>query len=294
MRLNSKLTWGLAWAGLAVVLVVPSADYLTGQFSGKGKTTTALLTSTTDPVSAIAATKGAKASATAKTASVTTKVTKNGVSIVPSTSTQVASNSAAAPVLDPVDKMVKSGKKLPDYISDDDTTTGSIPPSATTKPATTTTQVATVDPEATAVAPVPFPRRPPDVARAVLPKPAQPTQPTVIVDEQALATDESDGMPDQLDVGAGPVPPAGIADDWRTVRQRKLMTYLEQNGLVDGASSDGRSSASVTVLKKPSSDYDPDGFYLSDGPNDSKAARRARIERMLEEQNDDDSGFTLF
>lgn len=303
MRLNSKLTWGLAWAGLAVVLVVPSADYLTGQFSGKGKTTTALLTSTTDPVSAIAATKGAKASATAKTASVTTKVTKNGVSIVPSTSTQVASNSAAPPVLDPVDKMVKAGKKLPDYISDDDTTTGSIPPSATTKPGTTTTQVATVDPEATTVAPVPFPRRPPDVARAVLPKPAQPTQPTqpaqptqptVIVDEQALATDESDGMPDQLDVGAGPVPPAGISDDWRTVRQRKLMTYLEQNGLVDGASSDGRSSASVTVLKKPSSDYDPDGFYLSDGPNDSKAARRARIERMLEEQNDDDSGFTLF
>ena len=30
MRFNSKLTWGLAWAGLAVVLVVPSADYLTG------------------------------------------------------------------------------------------------------------------------------------------------------------------------------------------------------------------------------------------------------------------------
>src|SRR6185312_3041800 len=38
MRLNSKLTWGLAWAGLAVVLVVPSADYLTGQFGGKART----------------------------------------------------------------------------------------------------------------------------------------------------------------------------------------------------------------------------------------------------------------
>ena len=41
MRFNSKLTWGLAWAGLAVVLVVPSADYLTGVL-GKSKTTTAL------------------------------------------------------------------------------------------------------------------------------------------------------------------------------------------------------------------------------------------------------------
>jgi hypothetical protein len=159
-----------------------------------------------------------------------------------------------------------------------------------------TTQVAAIDPAATATPPVPFPRRPPDIARAVLPKPAQATQPTVIVDEQALATQEATAMPDQLSVGddAGPVPPAGIPDDWRTIRQRKLMRYLEQNGLVNGASPDGRSSASVTVLQKPSSDYDPDGFYLSDGPNYSKAARRARIERMLEEQGDDDSGFTLF
>ncbi|MBN8903560.1 MAG: ATP-binding domain-containing protein [Rhodospirillales bacterium] len=38
MGLNSKLTWGLAWAGLAVVLAVPSADYLTRQFGGKAAT----------------------------------------------------------------------------------------------------------------------------------------------------------------------------------------------------------------------------------------------------------------
>ena len=48
-----------------------------------------------------------------------------------------------------------------------------------------------------------------------------------------------------------------------------------------------------TVIQRPSPDYDPDGFYLSDGPNGSKATRRARIERMLEEQSDD-PGFTLF
>jgi hypothetical protein len=297
------LTWGLAWAGLAVVLVVPSADYLTGVL-GKGKTT-ALLTSTSDPVKPLpvpAKVKPAAANVT-KSGSVTTKVTKNGVSIVPNTvapaaSTQVASNTAGAPVLDPVDKLVQSGKKLPDYISDGDTTTtGSIPavPSpGATKPSGDATQVATIDP-ATAAAPVPFPRRPPDVAHAALPKPTQARQPTVIVDEQQLATQEATAMPDQLQVGddAGPVPPAGLPDDWRTVRQRKLMKYLEQNGLVDGASADGRSSASVTIIQKPSPDYDPDGFYLSDGPNGSKAARRARIERMLEEQNDDE-GFTLF
>ena len=305
MRFNSKLTWGLAWAGLAVVLVVPSADFLTGQFSGKGKATTAMLTSTTDPVKTGTVKKGATDSgAVTKTASVTTKVTKNGVSIVPNPApartTEVAANSGA-PVLDPVDKLVRSGKTLPDYISngDDSTTTGSITTTARTPAATTsnsTTQVAAIDPAATATPPIPFPGRPADLAHSVLPKPARSTQPTVIVDEQALATQEATVVPDQLDVGDGaaPVPPAGIPDDWRTIRQRKLMRYLEQNGLVDGVSADGRSSASVTVVQKPSSDYDPDGFYLSDGPNESRAARRARIERMLEEQNQDDSGFTLF
>ena len=141
---------------------------------------------------------------------------------------------------------------------------------------------------------MPFPRRPPDVAHAALPKSAQQTQPPVIVDEQQLATQEATAMPDQLDIGdeAGPVPPAGLPDDWRTIRQRKLMKFLEKNGLIDGASADGRSSASVTIIQKPSPDYDPDGFYLSDGPNGSKASRRARIERMLEEQGDE--GFTLF
>src|SRR3569623_1042528 len=178
MSLNSKLTWGLAWAGLAVVLVVPSADYLTGVL-GKGKSTV-LLTSTSDPVKlpVPVKVKPAQTANVTKTGSVTTKVTKNGVSIVPNTvahaaSTQVAANSNGAPVLDPVDKLVKSGKKLPDYISDDDTTTaGSLPATATpaAKPAGDTTQVAAIDPQAAAVAPMPFPRRPPDVAHAALPK----------------------------------------------------------------------------------------------------------------------------
>ena len=49
MRLNSKVTWGLAWAGLALVLAVPSADYLTGQF-GRDARNAAVLTSDVEPV----------------------------------------------------------------------------------------------------------------------------------------------------------------------------------------------------------------------------------------------------
>lgn len=290
MGLNSKLTWGLAWAGLAVVLAVPSADYLTRQFGGKAATA-AVLTSTTEPVRPAAA----DGKAAVKTASVTTKVTKTGVTIVPNApaaTTEVAAS--GAPLLDPVDKLLKSGKKLPDYISGNAAAPAVTAPGAGAATAPQPTQVATVDP-ATIVAPVPFPRRPPDIIRPALPKATAPAQPTVIVDEQALATPRATtAMPNQLDVDAGPVPPVGIADDWRTARERRLSRYLEQNGLVDDASDDGRSSASVTVVQRPSSNYDPDGFYLSDGPNNSRAARRARIERMLQDDDEQEYGFTLF
>jgi hypothetical protein len=155
------------------------------------------------------------------------------------------------------------------------------------------TQVANLDTSATVAPPMPFPRRPPDVVRPALPKPARIADPTVIVDEGSLPVDDGaiplddGGMPDQLAMAPdGPLPPAGIQDDWRAARDRRLTRYLEQNGLIDGASADGRSSASVTIVQRPSSDYDPNGFYLSDGPNNSKAQRRARILRMLEDNGD--------
>lgn len=281
MKLNSKVTWGLAWAGLAVVLAVPSADYLTGQFGLRGNTA-AVITSTTDPVT----TGTTKATVLQKTAAVTTTVTRTGVKITP------AGSKPGAPMLDPVDKFANSGKPLPDYISDGDSTeTATTAPGAKSPmldaPSEEPTQVANLDTAATVAPPTPFPRRPPDVVRPVLPKPATTTEPTVIVDEGALPVDDT-GMPDELAVGpdAGPLPPAGIQDDWRAARDRRLTRYLEQNGLIDQASVDGGSSASVTVVQRPSSDYDPNGFYLSDGPNNSKAQRRARILRMLEDNGD--------
>ena len=284
MRLNSKVTWGLAWAGLAVVLAVPSADYLTGQFGAKASTKTALLTSTTDPVK-----KATTKPVVTKTAAVTTKVTKTGVSIVPA-----GSPKTGAPVLDPVDKLIQSGKPLPDYISSG--TTASTKSPATTPVVPDETQVATIEPATPVVAPIPFPARPPDLIHSGLPRAGQPAPP--IVEEDPVVTGDigpdAGAPPIQLDVpNVGPVPPAGLPSDWRAARDRKLTKYLEQQGLIDGASADGRSSASVTIVQRPSPNYDPDGFYLSDGPNNGRNARRARVEQLFND-DDDDSGFTLF
>lgn len=285
MKLNSKVTWGLAWAGLAVVLAVPSADYLTGQFGLKGNSA-AVITSTTDPVT----TGSTEAPVLQRTAAVTTKVTKTGVSIVPAGTPKAGVTSN-----DPVDKFVNSGKPLPDYISGDDsaqTANNALAAKAPVLggPSEEPTQVANLDTSATIMPPTPFPRRPPDVVRRALPAPSDPA---VIVDEGSLPVDDGampvddSAMPDQLALAPdGPLPPAGIQDDWLRAKDRRLTRYLEQNGLIDDGSSGGGSSASVTVVERPSPDYDPNGFYLSDGPNNSKAQRRARIMRMLQDNGD--------
>ena len=283
MKLNSKVTWGLAWAGLAVIVAVPSADFLTGKMGTTGNK--ALLTSTTEPVTTPAVvpttlpTAPMLTPAPAKVASVVTSTrTATGVTITPAGSPLPTSS-------DPVNQYISKNKTLPDYISDG-------PATAATKPAVTApTEVATVEPPPVVVAPIPFPSwaRPRDVVK---PAPAAvPAQPPVIVDENALATGQGDANPDvaALDT-AGPVPPAGVDDDNAKSWQRKGLTqYLDQQGLLNDPSADGRSSASVTVVKRPSPTYDPDGFYLSDGPNSDRAARRAaRLRAMFGDDYVDD------
>jgi hypothetical protein len=273
MKLNSKVTWGLAWIGLAIVVAVPSADFLTGKM---GTGTAAVVTSTTDPVTP-AKTRPTAPALTAtpvvKTASVTTKVTKNGVTIIP------AGSSPAGASTDPVDKLLKSGKPLPDYITDDGATTAkATTPSIEPQP----TQVAAL-PTAPVVPPTPFP----SIARPHVVANPPPVDPVVIDDTADQAAIDT---PDVT-----PVPPVGLQDDnavsWK---QARLNRYLEKHGLIDES---GRSSATVTT-QRPSSDYDPNGFYLSDGPNNSRAARRARLERMFADQdaqdNGDDNGDSFF
>jgi hypothetical protein len=262
MRLNSKVTWGLAWAGLAVIVAVPSADFITGKLGGDGSKA-AILTSDVEPV------KTSTAGTTeipVKTSAVTTVKTKNGVKIIPAGSTPA----------DPVDKLLGDGKPLPDYISD----------------GTTPKQVASLDPAP--VAPTPFPVwarpkfQPPAVAPTVTvapdgttqPAPAAIADPAPIVDETTLTGSISDP--------ARPIPPAAIVDDSANWDTESLQQYLDRNQL---SSDSGRSSARVT---ERSSDYDADGFYLSDGPNGQRETRRERLRRLFEESGGEPDDFTLF
>ena len=104
MTLDRRITGGLAWAGLLVVVGVPSADALTSYLSNRDAS---VLPAVVAPASQ-AAPVAAKPVAEVQPA--TTK---------PAVVQQVAAaKPQAAPTADPVDRFVASGKKLPSYISD--------------------------------------------------------------------------------------------------------------------------------------------------------------------------------
>ncbi len=259
MKLNSKVTGGLAWAGLVLVLAVPSADMLT------------------------------KPSAKSMTASSGTDATETA-SIAPAAKPVVPAVKPAAPVAKPVasaagkpagngvvEEYVSSGKKLPSYISDAPQTAAQAP--ATSKPLVAPT-TATAAPggtlaagdrtEVASVAPVPYPaslRPRPAAVSATLPSDAESP---LIVDEEAVA---------QREATLRAVEPV-LAEEPQVIGDEQLQEwdsgsladYLERKGLISEAEQ----------AQPVDSDYDPNGFFLNDGPNRSKA----RVIRRLRDGED--------
>ncbi|MEQ1901100.1 MAG: hypothetical protein ABL866_10245 [Devosia sp.] len=223
MRLNSKLTWGLAWAGLAVIVAVPSADYLTGSRADSA----AVLTSDTDPV---------------KTASIETVKGPAAIELAPSVTSVKTGTTAPGFTVVPV----KVGSPAP--------VTAPL-----VAPEPSTTEVASLSPEPKAA---PFPA--PVSARPRLPPPQE--SETIVIPEDV--SPESDS--------AIILPPADIPEEPYASDPESLRDYLVSRGLIDGDPAD--STATVTYLDSES-DYDPDGFYLSDGPNaESRPTRRTRLD----------------
>lgn len=79
-----------------------------------------------------------------------------------------------------------------------------------------------------------------------------------------------------------------ISSNWET---ELLRQYLERRGILEGP---GTQSSATVTQRSANETYDPNGFYLSDGPNsaDDRELRRQRILEMLEAQ--DPNSFTRF
>lgn len=261
MKLNSKVTGGLAWAGLVLVLAVPSADMLT-QPSAKSVT----ITSDMDAI---------------ETASVAPAVKP----AVPAVKPVVPATKQAAKG-DVVDDYVSTGKKLPSYISD--------APAATVQPAkvkpvvTPTVDVASTpavesdgtfagdyDANMAAVAPKPYPasmRPKPTTATAAVPAT---DEAPLIIDENELEQREAAILPPEP-VGPAKSPQIITEDELEEWDSGSLADYLERKGLISEANQ---------ATERLQTQFDEDGFFLSDGPNRSTAKRR---------RADDEVDFFLF
>jgi hypothetical protein len=238
MKLNSKISWTAAWAGLAIVVLVPSADFLTGGQQAPS----ALITSDIDPVVTADTSPAPVVTPAATTAPRVVLPAPVGTTSVPTVKAvaPVPTVTASAPAADP-EPEVETASLGPSATS---------PPFPAPRPSWLSTSPVVETPAAPAVAstaPVVV------VPRAASAAPEQP----LIIDESELADRVAATDPDR------PVPPAGIAND---PQRETLSEYLARRGLLD----DGRSSATV-VYSNTSESYDPDGFYFDDGPNNDSS-----------------------
>jgi len=220
MKFDSKVKGGLAWAGLFVILAVPSADLLFGKDNA--------------PAANLAVTPGV---AEAKPALV-----------VPAarpvlTTDSIATASVTVPAAksdDPVDTYLQAGKKLPSYISDADTAPAIKPAVPAAVPAKAPVEVAALNP-VTETPPVPLPRdaRPKATAPLVASIPAAPAEQPLIIDETDLAQREAALTQPNRPVEPFPLSDGGAADDTVVTGDQleewdsgSLADYLERKGLL--------------------------------------------------------------
>ncbi|HEV2518647.1 MAG TPA: hypothetical protein VGV07_25595 [Devosia sp.] len=236
MKLDGKVKGGLAWAGLVVILAVPAANMVVGN------PTSGTANSAVTTADASAAKPLLKVPATAKPAATDPIQT------------------ASATTDDPVDKLLSKGKKLPSYISDGDGATPSKPvaskpsapvqlkPVSPTTPIKSPTTVATVAPTETPPVPLPRDARPKATVVAALPAAEKP----LIIDENKVRQQENATV-EPFPLSDDEVVTGDQLEEWDS---GSLADYLERKGLLSQSSAEDG--------------YDPDGFFLDEGPNKKK------------------------
>lgn len=245
MKIDRRITNGLAWAGVLLVVGVPAADYISGHFMGDRSS--APQVAVIEPADQAPANAGQTAPAAAA-------------------QTQVAANATPAAGGTAVDNFVQSGRKLPSYITGGSDTPAPAKPAVSTpvpaKPAAT----APTAPAATT------PVRPPIATAPTTPQPAANTPvaavPTVkvapvpmplsmrprsvaTVTQQPRTPAETVIIPPSVAPTYGPDVSAQDLEDWET---GPLSDFLARR--------DGGQRARPQIQQPPADPYYPNGGYL--------------------------------
>ncbi len=252
MQIDRRITNGLAWAGAVLIVAIPAADVALRQF-GPADT----------PQIAVVEEQPAPA-----------------VEPEPVGKPAPKPEPEPEPVADPdpaksdaVDSYLQSGKKLPSYISDgspaERTQTAALAPAEeeVTRPAPTSepAPVATLQPTPE---PVATPEPEPEPVAAAPTKPV--TLPTPVSQRPASVPRSAAITP----------PPPLVIDQPNIVVTAEELEEWESGPLSDFLA---RRQAGSTPV---SPEYDPDGFFLDEGPNSS-----ARVNRFPRAYGNDDYAF---
>ncbi len=283
MQIDRRITNGLAWAGVLLVVGVPVADYLSAQFLGDPRAEGAQQVAVLAPEDVQVAPVPAPASqrpvaAVSKPAPVEVAVAQPVAKPAASAESKPVAapaakltTPAARPTGNAVDDFVQSGRPLPSYITDAQsaatptqqaaaptakTPTVAAPvaaaPTAVTSVAAVPTpatidpvEVSAIPPQVSAPVPMPLSMRPRPVAVALVPPSPVGEQPELVIPPNLARAP----VPPAPVVGPAEVTAADL-EDWET---GPLSDFLaERQGQ--------RSAASAP------SDYDADGFFLDEGP----------------------------
>lgn len=244
MQIDRRITNGLAWAGAALVVAIPAADYVSGALLKPAAPQLALMQEEPAPEPVVPAKpvapmpKPAKAPEPALVAQAVAET---------SSGNRVSGGDA-------VEAYLQSGRKLPSYISDQPGAPAPVeaaPRPAIAVPADAAasqdTEVASLAPAKIAPVPMPLSMRPKSVERppvAALPK--APAENPLIIEEPA------------------PVVTATDLEDWESGPLADFLARRDQAG------------------SGVPEEYDPDGFFLDQGPNSS--ARFQRFPRAYEDE----------
>lgn len=270
MKLDRRLTNGLAWAGALLVIGIPAADYVTGTFAG------------TPSVAVVDA-----------EAEAPTPVATRPVTATTSPSAPAAAKPQAVANADPVNGLLQSGKPLPSYITGGDKPATPAKPVAATpaKPASTPT-VQQPNQPTQASTPTVTPTRPtittPDQQVAALPTKDAPIPMPLSMRPRPvsvpLASTEAPLIIDQPTVPNN-LPPASLPQAQQMpndfVTSQDLDTW-ESGPLSDFlANRNRRSSANYTVQQnapppppEPVYGYDSSGFWLDQAPQGDRPIGR--------------------
>jgi hypothetical protein len=269
MKIDRRITNGLAWTGALLVVAIPTADLLSAQFIGSPAPAAPAVvaavapeaplpmpssqrpsTPAAKPATEVASIEPVKAAPVAKPAATAKPVE---VAAKPAASTP-----AAKPAGNAVDTYLGSGKPLPSYITDADApakpaevaATPARPPIDTSSAVVDPVQVASI-PVKVAPTPMPLSMRPRPVTVATAPVVA-PSEPVLILptptQNAPVVRPPVQTVPQGVDVTA-----ADLAD-WESGPLSEFLAR-RQGGNASAAS------------------YDNNGFYLDQGPDAENGGR---------------------